>query len=80
MFRDHGYTTTTKSLLGRPAQLLLEEAKALGADLTAVGSRGLGRRRALVGSVSDHVARHASAALVARRLVVEARDVSATLA
>ena len=38
-------------------------------DLVAVGSRGLGPfRRALLGSVSDHVVRHSRAALVGRRL------------
>ena len=43
---------------GRPASSLLDVAK--GADLVVVGRRGLGGfGRLLLGSVSDHVARHA---------------------
>ena len=54
---------------GNPTQQLLEEAHSGSFDLVAVGSRGLGPfRRALLGSVSDHVVRHSRAALVGRRL------------
>ncbi len=48
---------------GRPAWSLLDVAK--GADLVVVGRRGLGGfGRLLLGSVSDHVARHAGTTVV----------------
>lgn len=48
---------------GRPASSLLDVAK--GADLVVVGRRGLGGfGRLLLGSVSDHVARHAGTTVV----------------
>jgi nucleotide-binding universal stress UspA family protein len=46
---------------GRPAQQIVELAEEIGAGLIAMGSRGLGGiERALMGSVSDSVVRHAS--------------------
>jgi nucleotide-binding universal stress UspA family protein len=46
--------------VGRPDAEIVKLAEELGAGLTVVGSRGLGGvRRALVGSVSDSVVRHA---------------------
>ena len=45
---------------GHPANEMVNLGDELGADLVVVGSRGLdGVRRALMGSVSDSVARHA---------------------
>jgi nucleotide-binding universal stress UspA family protein len=44
----------------RRAQAIVESAEELGAGLIVMGSRGLGGlRRALMGSVSDDVVRHA---------------------
>ena len=46
--------------LGRPAQEIVNLADNIGAGLIVMGSRGLGGiRRALMGSVSDSVVRHA---------------------
>ncbi len=46
--------------LGRPDEEIVSLADEIGADLIAIGSRGLGGvRRALMGSVSDSVVRHA---------------------
>ena len=46
--------------LGRSDEEIIFLAEQIGADLVVVGSRGLGGiRRALVGSVSDSVVRHA---------------------
>jgi nucleotide-binding universal stress UspA family protein len=54
-------------LVGRPGPQLLKEADSIGADLIVVGSRGHGAvSRALLGSVSDQVVRHAAATFVGR--------------
>ena len=46
--------------VGRPDAQIVAEAEEVGAGLIVMGSRGFGRvRRALVGSVSDSVVRHA---------------------
>jgi nucleotide-binding universal stress UspA family protein len=67
---DAGFSTSTQVLSGSVTGHLLKEAYSIDADLIAVGSRGIGvARRALVGSVSDQVARLALAALLGRRLV-----------
>ena len=60
---------------GASTDTLLREAEACGAQLLAVGSRGLGPvRRALLGSVSDHLARLGPAALIARSKSEKAVD------
>ena len=65
--RERGFGTTTALLTGTPGTQLLKEAENIAADLVVVGSRGLGPfRRAVLGSVSDQVVRHAPATLVAR--------------
>jgi nucleotide-binding universal stress UspA family protein len=67
--RDAGFEVEAHIASGNPTQYLLSEADSGKFDLVAVGSRGLGPfRRTLLGSVSDHVARHSRAALVGRRL------------
>ncbi len=68
--RDAGFKVEVHTTSGSPTEQLLEEAQSGQFDLVAVGSRGMGPfRRALLGSVSDHVVRHSRAALVGRRLV-----------
>ncbi|MDQ3662095.1 MAG: universal stress protein [Actinomycetota bacterium] len=67
--RDAGFEAEARIDSGNPTEQLLKEADSGRFDLVTVGSRGLGPfRRALLGSVSDHVVRHSRAALVGRRL------------
>ncbi len=66
LLRREGFAAEVKVLAGSPASALLEEARASGADLVVVGSRGLGGIRRALGSVSDKLARHAPATLVGR--------------
>ena len=64
---EAGFQVTARADIGGATTLLLEEARQIKADLIAVGSRGLGPvRRVLLGSVSDQIARHGSAAFVGR--------------
>ena len=59
----------TRSLdSGRPEAGIVQVAEEIGADLIVLGSRGLGGvRRALMGSVSDSVVRHAHGPVVVVR-------------
>lgn len=64
-----GFEVDIVSISGHPSTSLLKIATDNEADLVAVGSRGLGALgRVMLGSVSDPVARHASAALISRRM------------
>ena len=64
---EAGLQVTARVEIGGATTVLLEEARQTRADLIAVGSRGLGPvRRVLLGSVSDQIARHGSAAFVGR--------------
>jgi nucleotide-binding universal stress UspA family protein len=55
-------------LIGRPDAAILWLAEEVGAGLVVVGSRGLGGiRRALIGSVSDSVVRHAHCSVMVIR-------------
>jgi nucleotide-binding universal stress UspA family protein len=63
-----GYSAETEVVTGSPNEQILGVAEKGDFDLVAVGSRGLGPiRRALLGSVSDQIARYSRATLVARR-------------
>ena len=64
-----GAVAQTHLRMGKAAAEIVELAQELGAGLVVVGSRGLGGiRRALMGSVSDSVVRHAHCpVLVVRR-------------
>jgi nucleotide-binding universal stress UspA family protein len=63
--RAAGFTARSETVSGQPAGVLLERAR--DHDLVVVGSRGAGTvGRMLLGSVSDKLARHASATLVGR--------------
>lgn len=67
--RARGYATESVAVRGRPADVLLEEAGALHADLLVVGNRGRGAAAsALLGSVSATLVDQASCpVLVVRR-------------
>lgn len=65
-----GIDARHKGALGNPTIEILKEADGGAYDLVVIGSRGLGPvQRILLGSVSDQVARHARATLVARLVV-----------
>jgi nucleotide-binding universal stress UspA family protein len=66
---DRHFTATGMPVLGHPVTSLLDEADSGRYDMVVVGSRGVGPiSRALLGSVSDKLARHARAALIGRRI------------
>jgi nucleotide-binding universal stress UspA family protein len=66
--RAAGFPTEGDVLVGHPATQILNQVAEKDAALAIVGSRGHGALgRLLLGSVSDRVARHAPATLVARR-------------
>jgi nucleotide-binding universal stress UspA family protein len=65
---DAGFAATPSWEMGSASRRVLERMEELDGALAVVGSRGLGAfDRAVVGSVSDEVARHARATLVARK-------------
>lgn len=60
---------------GNPADSIVEAAAAEGADMIVVGSHGRsGLGRAILGSVSDHVVRHAPCPVLVVRAVPDASD------
>lgn len=62
-----GFSASGSVLMGHSGHQLSTEAERLGAAMVVVGSRGLGPLgRTVLGSVSDHVVRHAPATLVGR--------------
>jgi nucleotide-binding universal stress UspA family protein len=61
---------------GRPDEEIVELAEEIDAGMVVVGSRGLGGiRRALMGSVSDSVVRHAHCAVLVMRSARPEEDV-----
>ena len=69
LLEAQGISSEGNVYLGSPAQRLLEVMKEGGFSLVVLGSRGQGPlRRALLGSVSDHMAHRAPASFVARSL------------
>jgi len=57
---DAGFATSTLIREGEPRRIILDGAAAWGANLIVVGSHGkTGLDRVLLGSVSEHIARHA---------------------
>lgn len=63
-----GFEARATVLEGATAPQLLQEAENLNAGLIVVGTRGRGAiKRALLGSVSDPIARHAPAAFIGRQ-------------
>ena len=67
VLREKGFDAGSNVLQGHPALAILDEEHRGGYSLVVIGSRGLGPiRRGLLGSVSDQVARHASACLIGR--------------
>ena len=70
-YSDYPVCVTSVVELGRPGQVIVEEAKRWGADLIVVGSHGHGFwERLALGSVSDAVAHHADRSV----LVVKAKS------
>jgi nucleotide-binding universal stress UspA family protein len=68
--RDVGVEPIGEMAMGRPEHALVDTAKRDGVDLLVVGHRGMsGVARVLLGSVSEHVARHASCSVIVARPV-----------
>jgi len=58
---DKGIEIDTYTVMGQPADEILEKAKSENYDLIVMGSRGLGEIKGyIMGSVSNRVSRHAS--------------------
>jgi nucleotide-binding universal stress UspA family protein len=67
-FPDLAAELSTATIDGSPAAVIVEEAERWGADLIIVGSHGYGFwQRALIGSVSDSVTRHAPCSVLVVR-------------
>lgn len=66
--RGPNRTVKAKTILGRPASVIVEEAARIGADLLIVGSHGRGPfASALLGSVAAEVVDHASCPVLVAR-------------
>jgi nucleotide-binding universal stress UspA family protein len=64
---DDGFKSEGTVLMGSAGPQLLKEARHIGAELVVVGARGFGPiRRAVMGSTSDQIMRHAPAAFIDR--------------
>jgi nucleotide-binding universal stress UspA family protein len=61
LLHDAGFSTSTAVREGEPRRIILDEAATWGAQLIVVGSHGkTGLDRVFLGSVSEHIARHAT--------------------
>ena len=62
---SQGIEVETHAREGQPAEVIIDVAKQVQADLIVVGSRGLtGIKRFLLGSVSSKVSEHASCSVM----------------
>lgn len=65
---DAGLDVERRTVVGRPADVIIDEAKRIGADLIVTGSRGHGRLRSmLLGSVAAEVTSHAGCPVLVAR-------------
>jgi nucleotide-binding universal stress UspA family protein len=70
--QDAGFSTSTVVQAGEPRRVILDAAAAWRADLIVVGSHGkTGFDRLLLGSVSEHIARHATCSVEMVRMANE---------
>jgi nucleotide-binding universal stress UspA family protein len=70
--RDAGFSTSTAVREGEPRRIILDDAATWAADLIVVGSHGkTGLDRVLIGSVSEHIARHATCSVEIVRMTME---------
>lgn len=68
--RDLGVDPVVEMAMGRPEHAMVETARRDDVDLLVVGHRGMsGVARVLLGSVSEHVARHAHCSVLVARVV-----------
>lgn len=68
LFPEVSLNITAEVLSGSPQRVLVEKAKAWGADLIVVGSHGYGFwSRAMLGSVSNSIAHHAPCSVLVVR-------------
>lgn len=68
ILREAGIEVETHAQQGDPAQVILDVAEELGADLILVGARGLtGLQRFLLGSVSTKVSHYAQTSVIVVR-------------
>lgn len=71
--REAGLSAETAVRHGDPRVEIVEDARTWGADLIVIGSHGrTGMRRLLVGSVAEHVVRHAHCSVEVARGTVPA--------
>jgi nucleotide-binding universal stress UspA family protein len=70
--QDAGFSMSTVVQAGEPRRVILDAAAAWRADLIVVGSHGkTGIDRLLLGSVSEHIARHATCSVEIVRMANE---------
>jgi nucleotide-binding universal stress UspA family protein len=65
--RDRGITVDTHAVVGAPANVVLETAAEVGADLIVVGNRGMTGAKRILGSVPNTLAHRAGCAVLIAR-------------